>query len=50
MCMGIASGYYPPETKETYICNRKKCENCHPECERTTDKRYAVNEKRSKNE
>lgn len=26
-----------------YLCNRKKCRRCKPECSHTTDKRYALN-------
>lgn len=26
-----------------YLCNRKKCRRCKPECSYTTDKRYALN-------
>lgn len=34
-----------PDCKPTilYICNRKKCENCSPECRHVSDIHYAAN-------
>ena len=43
MCLGLASGYKKPKKEKViYICNRKRCENCHPECQHTSDIRFAA--------
>lgn len=44
MCLGIAGGCIrkPENEKVMYICNRKRCEVCHPECQHTSDIRFAA--------
>lgn len=34
--------YIKPK-KTLFICNRKRCANCHPECSHTTEARFAKN-------
>ena len=31
------------DVKAFFLCNRKKCPNCSPQCSHTSDYRYAMN-------
>lgn len=33
---------YRNRTRVAYICDRRKCEDCHPECDHTTDVGHAA--------
>ena len=37
-----AQSYIKPK-KTLFICNRKRCANCYPECSHTTEARFAKN-------
>ena len=44
--MKIKSGNRPKQPRRFYyVCNRKRCENCLPDCKWTTDINFALYEK-----